>query len=138
MILNDHDFRRQFELKTLPEKYFDHLGHLRIAWIYLTSGELELAIKKITQGIKRYAESLGAKDKFNYTLTEATVRVMHYHIQDSPQTSFNAFIQDNPQLVTNLPAILAYHYSQKRLMCSLAKQSFVEPDLKPFKHPSSI
>ena len=83
MTINDSDFLQQFEDHTLDPSHFDHLGHLRLAWLYLNRYELELAIDKVTNGISGYAASLGATDKFQHTLTEALVRNMADRIKTS-------------------------------------------------------
>jgi hypothetical protein len=49
---------------------------LRIAWLYLNRTPFEEVKALICSGIKAYAISLGAKDKFHLTITDAIVTVM--------------------------------------------------------------
>lgn len=82
MGLPDNEFLKQFEAKKLPPEEFTHTGHLRLAWLYINQYELDTAIDKITHGIDAHASSLGAPDKFHYTITEALVRIMQqWHIE---------------------------------------------------------
>lgn len=127
--LSDAEFMQQFEQQTLDPAEFNHKGHLRIAWLYLQTEELDAAIDKVCGGIKRYAESLGATDKFHHTLTEAIVRLMALKKQDSTETGFEGFLSAHPELVNDLPALLANYYSEAVLKSATAKQEYVAPDL---------
>ena len=100
LALNDHEFLSQLEACLLNPIYFDHIGHLRLAWLSLQQNELEAAVEKTCICIKNFAESLGAYDKFHYTLTDAIVRVMHGRwLQDE---GFDDFLKRNPNLFSKL------------------------------------
>ncbi len=79
--LNDATFIAQFENQTLSSAHFNHIGHLRLAWLYLERYPLEQAISLVCGGIKAYAESLGASTKFHFTITNAIVRIMAMRMQ---------------------------------------------------------
>lgn len=128
-MLSDSEFRYQFENKTLPSAYFDHIGHLRIAWLYLQEFKLTEASQRVGQGIKDYAESLGAKDKFHYTLTEATVRIIASRLNKQNSQSFNMFLENNPDVVSDLKSVIKQYYSDKLLNSEQAKLAYYPPDL---------
>lgn len=129
--LNDQAFIEQFEALTLPATEFSHLGHLRIAWLYLRQYPQTLAIEKTCSGIKTYAESLGAKDKFHLTLTDALVRIMAIRMKEQTGEDWQAFTDENPDLVSDALAVLAQYYSQAQLWSERARTRLVAPDLKP-------
>jgi len=131
MSLSDREFLRQFEQLTLAEQEFSHLGHLRLAWLYLNKYDLPSAVVKTSKGITAYANSLGATDKFHPTLTEAIVRIMHSRLQPDDK-SLDAYLDRNQDLVENMWAVLHEFYSPDLLFSDRAKREFVEPDLKPF------
>jgi hypothetical protein len=83
MTINYSDFLKTFENKELDPSSFDRLGHLRLAWLYLNNCKIEAAIDKVANGISDYATSLGATDKFQYTLTEAIVRGMANRLESN-------------------------------------------------------
>lgn len=130
MSLSDREFIRQFEQKTLPQVYFDHRGHLRLAWLYLNHCSLDEAIRKTIRGIKAYADSLGATGKFHHTLTEAVVRIMYGRLQQGRFSTLDAFLSANPDLVQNLRAVLRSYYSEDRLNSVVARRGFEFPDLR--------
>lgn len=130
--LSDKEFIQQFEQQTLSPEEFDHKGHLRIAWLYLSRDELMNAVERVCGGIKAYAESLGATDKFHHTLTEAIVRLMAVRMGSESEESFEDFLKVNSDLVNNLPQVLAKHYSQSVLDSQPAKKEYVVPDLACF------
>jgi len=128
--MQDREFLNQFEAHTLDPSYFGHQGHLRLAWLYLNSYPLETAISKVTTGISSYAESLGATDKFQHTLTEAIVRIMAIRLEPDTPVSLELFLARNNDLVENIWGVVGRYYSQETLNSELAKAQFVEPDLR--------
>ena len=131
MTLSDQAFLHQFEACELEPEHFNHKGHLRLAWLYLNRHALPQAIERTTSGIEKYAISLGAKDKFHYTLTEATVRLMAKRCETQNSSSFDTFVSNNADLVEDLPRLLFQHYSKEVLFADKAKRAFVAPDLAP-------
>ena len=51
----DDDFLAGFNDLSLPLEAFNHLGHLRVAWIYLQRYPLPDAIELVCGGIARFA-----------------------------------------------------------------------------------
>ena len=132
MKLSDKEFIEAFESLTLPPERFNHLGHLRLGWLYLKNYPLEIAIEKTISGISAYASSLGATDKFQYTLSEAIIRIMAARMELEEFDSFESYLECNDDLLDNLLAVVGAYYSVELLYSSRARQEFVRPDLKPF------
>lgn len=74
--ITDETFLQQFEKLTLDSKHFNHIGHIRLAWLYICQYGLESAMEKTFVGIPAYAGNLGASDKFHATITDAIVRII--------------------------------------------------------------
>ncbi len=127
--MSDDEFLTAFLECRMPASAFDHRGHVRIAWLLLRRYPLEQAIEEICSGIARLAAHLGARDKYNRTLSEALVRLMAHG--GSHAITFEEFINANAQLLTNAGGLLARHYSPERLGSAAAKASFVPPDRLP-------
>jgi len=126
-------FIQQFEAHSLPPEEFDHRGHLYLAWLYLRRYSLDQAINKVTQGIADYAASLGAKDKFQHTLTEAVVRIMAVRMAHNPELTFAAFIEHNRDLLEDMIGVIAVHYSEERLVSVAARSTYLAPDREPIQ-----
>jgi hypothetical protein len=45
--LNDTEFLFQFENQTLDMRHFNHMGHLRLAWLYLSRYDVDTAVKLV-------------------------------------------------------------------------------------------
>lgn len=131
MKIEDIEFIAKFENLSLDPMEFNHLGHLRIAWLYLNHCELEEAIVKVTSGIFKYASNLGAPDKFRHTLTAAIVRIIAKRLTASGKGSFSDFIKNNQDLLDDLPGVLNMHYSHAVLYSDEAKKVYVQPDRTP-------
>ena len=130
--INDDDFLQQFGSQSLEPVHFNHLGHLRLAWLYLKRFGLEQAIAKVSKGIVLYATSLGAADKYHATITEALMRIMAKRMQQSNFGNWQDFLQQNQDLVEDALSLLTRNYSKGLLFSEAAKSEFMEPDIRSF------
>ncbi|GAB4245758.1 MAG: hypothetical protein Tsb0034_24410 [Ekhidna sp.] len=128
----DDAFEHEFETYRLKPGLFSHEAHLRLAYIHIQKYGLEQAELNMCQQIQGYAESLGVYDKFNKTVTVASVKAMHHFMQKSKTSNFKNLIQEFPRLLTNFKDILGQHYGFNVFADQRAKKEFVEPDLLPF------
>lgn len=127
--MNDQSFLQQFEACTLPKEYFTHRGHLRLAYLYLSQHTQDEAITKIIQGIKRYAASLGAAQKYHETMTIAWIKLTANAMRQHQADNFDAFLAMHTALQNS--RLLFDYYSSEVLNSDQAKQAWVQPDLKP-------
>jgi len=126
--LDDNEFLNQFESLQLDKDYFNHLGHLRIAWIYLGQHPVDQASILVCKGIKAYAESLGAKDKFSLTVTDSLVRIMAKRRGVIEDRSWSRFQRWNQDLTEHALSVLHQYFTPERLAGSTAKVSLLAPD----------
>ncbi|TQV81314.1 hypothetical protein FKG94_09480 [Exilibacterium tricleocarpae] len=130
VLLSDTAFIEQFENKTLDPAHFNHLGHLRLGWLYLNENKLDVAIERICRGIKAYAESLGASEKFHLTMTDAIMRIMARRIDAMADKNWHLFLQQNPDIVEDFKSVLHNYYSKGVLSSTAARTSLISPDIK--------
>jgi len=128
-MLTDETFLASFENLSLDPCQFDHYGHLRITWLYLNTYSSRQAVDLILSGIAKYAEHLGATDKFHYTITEAIVRIIAYRMTMSSASSLTGFLSENKDLVNNMLGVVRRHYSEQVLQSNEAKSAFIAPDI---------
>ena len=127
---SDEDFLRAFEDLSFPADLFHHGEHIRVAWVYLKSGDASRAAERMSEGIRRFANHHGATQKFHHTLTLAWMRLVAAALVETPEGyAFEQFLNAHPQLKdTNL---LARYYSKELLETPAAREAWVEPDLQP-------
>ena len=128
--MNEQQFIKQFEELTLPPEQFNHRGHLWLAWIYLKNFDFKTACQKINEGIKSYAESLGANQKYHFTLT--TVFIYMVRSRFNGGQDFEAFLKHNNDLLINSKKLIDAHYSNELINSEAARKGFVGPDKLPF------
>lgn len=131
-MLSDRQFIQEFEQLCLDPVYFNHIGHVRIAWLYLEQYQTHLAIEKIASGIKQYATALAAPEKFHMTMTKALVYIIANRRQQSPNRSWQEFIQKNQDLISNAKELVSEYYSKQVIDSELARTQFVPPDKRNF------
>jgi hypothetical protein len=128
--MSDDEFLARFDDLTLPAAEFNHLGHLRLAWLCLRRYDPDEAIRRCCTGIEAYAAHLGARDKFHRTVTEAMVRLLAA-AGTQRFTDWESYRAAIPDLVADARASLARHYSAPLLAGDEARRRFVAPDLAP-------
>lgn len=130
MTMTDAEFLRAFEDCTLPGASFHHREHVRLAWLCVRESGEAGAETRIAEGIRRYAESLGATAKYHHTLTLFWVRVCASALRATPGLeTFDEFAAAHPHLLDK--ALVDRHYSAARLASPAAREDFLAPDLAP-------
>ena len=130
--LNDVEFVRQFKNGSLDPKLFSHEAHIRLAWIHINNYGIDIAIENIDEQLLKYTTSLGAKDKYNKTVTVAAVRAVYHFFLKSKSDNFKNFILEFPRLRDNFKDLLDSHYGFDIFKSEVAKKEYLEPDLLPF------
>ncbi|MFH2135128.1 MAG: hypothetical protein ABII81_08120 [Pseudomonadota bacterium] len=129
--LSDNAFFAAFNDCSAPPSAFNHLGHIRIGWIHFQRYPVPEAILRTCEGIERFANHLGAPEKYNRTLSEALMIIMAHGGAADRNKTWDAFLADNDKLVKDALGLLARHYTNERLYSETARKTFVSPDLKP-------
>jgi len=131
MPLDDETYLARFQARALGPEFFDHRGHLRMAWLHLRHFREEEAATRVCEGVRDLATRFGAPEKFNYTLTEAFMRIVARRMSGEEDVDFEAFLQRNPDLLTDAKGIVAQHYSDECLHSPQARAAWTDPDRAP-------
>ena len=127
---SDEDFLRAFEDLSFPAELFHHREHVRVAWIYLRTSDATRAAERMAASIRRFANHVGATQKYHHTLTLAWVRLVAAALVETPEGySFEQFLGSHPELGDK--NLLAKYYSDELLQSSAAREGWVEADLQP-------
>lgn len=126
----DAALARGLEQGTLDTASFHHASHLRVAWVYLAeSASIDEAALKMAAALRRFAASVGKAAKYHETMTVFWMRALAAAGEAHPGEDLDAILRARPDLRdANLP--LAY-YSRDRLYGDQARQTWIEPDLRP-------
>tara|TARA_R110000868_G_scaffold43439_6_gene146084 strand:+ start:2654 stop:3067 length:414 start_codon:yes stop_codon:yes gene_type:complete len=130
--LSDTEFEQQFNTCKLNPEIFSHEAHLRLAWINIDKYGIEKAEKNMQLQLRKFVIFVGAKDKYNLTLTIAATKAIYHFWLKSSCNNFKDFILEFPQLKYNFKDLMAYHYGFDIYSSDIAKKEFLKPDLVPF------
>ena len=130
--LSDSQFENQFRSCELSPDYLSHEAHLRLAWIHIKKYGIAQAEKNIQEQLKAYVESIGARDKYNITLTVAAIKAVYHFMLKTGADNFKDFIADFPRLKFNFKDLMDCHYGFDIFNSSKAKAIYLEPDVLPF------
>jgi hypothetical protein len=128
--MTDEHFLASLADCSLAPAHFNHLGHLRLAWLQLRRHPFDQAVARTCALIRAYATHLGAPHKFHRTITEALLHLVRA-AGAAQAASWSAWAGANPRLVERAADCLALHYSADRLASQAARDSFLAPDLAP-------
>lgn len=118
----------RFEKQIIPEGGFDHRAHVRTAWCYLHAAEPFQASARFVSALRRLTKALGAADKYHATITGFFLWLISERIANNPGEDWEQFERNNPDLFEQPKALLAAHYSDRRLNSALARRQFLLPD----------
>lgn len=127
--MTDEAFARAFEAGAVRPEEFDHVAHLRVAWVYLReAGSADAALPRIRAAIQRFATAAGAAQKYHETITVVWMRLLEDAGAQVPRPcELSELLRRCPELGDkNLPL---KHYSRERLFSDHARETFVAPDL---------
>lgn len=130
--LSDTQFEQAFRLCQLDPTLFTHEAHLRLAYIHIRNYGLDQAEKNIQEQLQKFVAFVGAKDKYNTTLTLAAVKAVFHFMGRSSKDNFRDFMAEFPRLKYNFKALMDAHYGFDIYRSQRAKTEFLEPDLLPF------
>lgn len=128
--MTDEAFARAFEAGAVRPQDFDHVAHLRVAWVYLQeAGSADAALSRIRAAIQRFAAAAGAAQKYHETITVVWMRVLEGAGAQVPRPcELSELLRQRPELGDkNLPL---KHYSPARLFSDAARAAYVPPDLE--------
>ena len=128
--MNDNEFLRALESCKLPESQFDHVAHVRAAYLYLQQTDFAGALDRIGRAIRNYATHHGMPDRYHATITVAYVSLIQQHICERGNGGgWEAFARGSSELFK--ADLLAQFYPKPQLESEMARRVFVLPRLAP-------
>ncbi len=125
----EQEFLEAFEGGRLPEGAFHHRDHVRLAWLYLRRLPPAAALARFSDGLRRFAASVGKSGLYHETITWAYLLLIRERMeQEDPRQSWAEFARRNPDLLTWRPSILDAYYRRETLESDLARRVFLLPD----------
>lgn len=126
--ISDAELLRQFSDTTLPASAFSHRQHVRGAWLFVTRDGMPEALTTFPRALRRYADAKGAHNLYHVTVTWAYLLLIDERQQRSGATTWDAFADQNADLLTWKPSLLDKYYTAELLWSEGARRSFVMPD----------
>jgi len=131
-------YKSDDEIRTLVESFeacsfhpseFRHYQHLTVALWYVRTLTPEEAVTRMTNGIRRLAETYG-KTGYHETITLFWLRIVSdFSAKAGDQSSLTSIANSLNELCNDKNLIFEY-YSKELLESARAKAEWVEPDLK--------
>jgi hypothetical protein len=128
--MTDEAFARAFENGFVTPEEFDHVAHVRVAWVYLwETASMEAALSRMRDGIRRFAAAAGARQKYHETITVLWMRLLADVKAGGASGELSEVLRAHPALADKeLPL---QYYSRDRLFSDEARASWLEPDRRP-------
>ena len=127
-MLTEDELIREFEEGSLSA--FPHAEHVRLTIVYLMRHGRDETIRKMYDGLLRFATAKGQPEKFHVTMTRAWVDLIESARRAHPEiASPGALVARCPQLLDR-DALLRF-YSREHLNSAEARERWIPPDLTP-------
>jgi hypothetical protein len=128
---SDREFRAAFEAGEYSPANFSHRAHIRLAYVYLASNDVERAAELMRASLLNFLRFHHiTPTKYHETLTRGWILAVHHFMHRCPEaSSSDDFIAREPMLLDS--RIMLTHYSTELLFSDRARAAFVEPDLDP-------
>ena len=123
-MLTDDELVRGFEDGSLAD--FPHASHVRVALVYLTRHGRDGALRRLMDGLLRFAAAKGHPEKFHVTMTRAWLDLIEAARRAHPDLAPAALVDACPELLDR-DALLRF-YSPERLNSDEARTAWVPPD----------
>lgn len=130
--MRDKGTVRAFEELTLSAASFRHREHVLVAWTYLRESSFGEAGARFARNLQAFARANGAEGKYHETITWAYLALVNERLYSAsgtraPETSFAAFLTQNPDLLDREKGPLSALYDRETLATPLARAAFVLP-----------
>ncbi|AOE49679.1 N-formylglutamate deformylase [Kangiella sediminilitoris] len=126
----------KFQKQQLQANEFNHLAHLKVAWHYICSYQLNLAKEKFHRDLVQLTKALGAEDKYHRSLTDFFLDYL-LHVKWYLHTESWAEVESAcPLLISDAKTLVGYYYSDEVIQSTTAKESFIEADIMPLDRAS--
>ena len=109
---------------------FGHREHVHLTWLAVRRCGVPDAIVLVSDGIQRTARYAAAPRKYHATISRAWVELVGYHVAESGEGDFPAFVGHHSALLDK--RLLTRFYRPATLASPRARTGWVEPDLAPF------
>lgn len=123
-MLTDDELVTGFEAGSLAD--FPHAAHVRLTLLYLARHGREEALRRLLDGLLRFATVKGQPGKFHVTMTRAWVDLLDATRRGHPELPPAALVEACPDLLDR-DALLRF-YSPDRLNSAEARTRWVPPD----------
>jgi hypothetical protein len=131
--VNDIELWQRFTQQDLSHAEWNHVLHLRVAYLHLARFGFDEAHLRLRAGIIRLNHRHGLEESANRgyfeTLSRVWLHLVAVTIHRSNPASSADLLKQCPELMDRL--IPLKHYSKELLTSARARAIFVEPDLEP-------
>lgn len=131
--MNDNELLTAFEDCSLPAAEFHHADHVRVAFLYLCRFPAIEAMRRFSEGLKKFAAYNGKPDRYHETITWAFLFLIRERMARTaqPEQTWGEFAAENSDLIDWKNNVLKTYYSEAILASDLARSTFLLPDRAP-------
>jgi len=126
--MTDDEIFNAFEAGTFDAKTFSHKMHIHVGWIYVTRLERLEAIERFADRLRAWAIALKIPGKYHATITWFFMLLISERQTLQSAKTFDAFIDQNSDLLSKSPSILEQYYTAETLASPHARTHYLLPD----------
>jgi hypothetical protein len=129
--MDDHSLIREFLAHRVEPAGFDHLAHVRVAWLLLEQFPFELAMQKFEAGAMDLATRAGVPEKYHATITRALMQIIAADRDSGALLCWQDYQDSGPVVLSDAKSTLLHYYSVGLIFSEPARLAWCKPDLRP-------
>jgi len=135
--MTDEAFARAFEKGSVTPAQFNHVAHVRVAWVYLQeTASMDEALSRMREAIRSFAAAAGVPRKYHETITVLWMRLLAEARAAGAAGELSDVLRAHPALADkDLPL---QYYSRERLFSDEARAGWVEPDVSVLRVSAAV
>jgi hypothetical protein len=127
--VSDDEFLKRFEGLALPDGFFRHRDHVRLARLYVSRYPILEALSRLSSGLAAHARSRGRPERYHETITWAHAFLIRERMARAPHgQGWDELAEANADLLDWKESVLRHYYRADTLRSDLARSVFLLPD----------
>ena len=129
--MDNQSLIREFLAQRIEPAGFDHVAHVRVAWLLLEQFPFEQALQEFEAGAMDLATRAGVPEKYHATITRALMQIIAADRDGGALLCWQDYRDSGPAVLSDAKSTLLQYYSPGLIFGEPARLSWCKPDRRP-------
>ena len=129
--MDNQSLIREFLAHRIEPAGFDHVAHVRVAWLLLEQFPFEQALQEFEAGAMDLATRAGVPEKYHATITLTLMQIIAADRYGRVWLSWQDYCDSRPAVLNDAKSLLLRYYSPGLIFGETARLQWCKPDRRP-------